>query len=244
MGRSPNPERYLLTTFGITWPAWWTLAATGGVDRGPAALLLVGGTGPLVAAFAGRDRAGRRALLRSSLRVDRLGGAWGPVLAVAVGPALAATAAATLVGPLEAVALTTAVGALGFGLLAGIAEEPGWRGTLLGPWVEQHGPIRASVQVGLVWAVWHLPLYFASGTYQADQGLGAFALSLLVLPALSILFTWLMARAGGLVAAAVEAHALGNAAGEILPGEGTAANLTQAAVIVAAGAWISRRLRR
>jgi hypothetical protein len=42
------------------------------------------------------------------------------VLAVGVGPALAATAAAAAAGQLERTTLAAALGALGFGLLAGI----------------------------------------------------------------------------------------------------------------------------
>lgn len=172
-------RRYLATTFGITWSSWWTLAALGGIDRGPVPLLLVGGSGPLVA--------------------------------------------------------------VGFGLLAGIGEEPGWRGTLLRPWIEQHGRLQASVLVGAVWALWHLPLYFAGGTYQADRGLGWFVVSFLELPALSLLLTWTYERSGWLVAAPLLAHALGNAAGEILPAQGTAADMAQSAAIIAAGLAIGSR---
>jgi len=165
------------------------------------------------------------------------------VLAVAVGPALAATIAAAATDELQRPALVTALGALGFGLLAGIGEEPGWRGTLLGPWIDRYGPSGASLRVGAVWALWHLPLYFASGTYQADRGLGWFAASLVELPALSILLTWAYERSGWLLAAPLLAHALGNAAGEILPGRGTAADVAQLAAIVAAALVVSRRLR-
>lgn len=243
MRRSKRARRYLATTFAITWPSWWTLAALGGLADGPAPLLLVGGSGPLVAALVTRDAEERRDLLRSSVRADRLGHGWGPVLAVGVGPALAATAAAGVVGRLEGKSLTAALGALAFGLVAGIGEEPGWRGTLLGPWIERHGAVAASLRVGVVWSVWHLPLYFASGTYQADQGLGAFASSLVVLPALSILLTWAFERSGWLVVAPLLAHAFGNAAGEILPAAGTAAEVAQSAAIIAGAIVVAGWLR-
>jgi uncharacterized protein len=229
-------RRYLATTFGITWTSWWALAAMGGLDDGPAPLLLVGGSGPLVAALVHRTSEERRALIRSSLRFDQLRGAWGPVLAVGVGPALAATAAAAAAGQLERTTLAAALGALGFGLLAGIGEEPGWRGTMLHPLIERRGLVGASLLVGSVWALWHLPLYFADGTYQADRGLGWFAVSLVELPALSVLYTWAFRRSGWLVASPVLVHALGNAAGEILGAQGTAADIAQSAAILAGGA--------
>lgn len=244
MTPSRRVRRYLATTFGITWSSWWTLAALGGLDSGPAPLLLVGGSGPLIAALSDRGRDGRRELLRSAVRGDRLGRGWGPVLVVGVGPALAATGAAVVVSDqLRWPTLANALGAVGFGLLAGIGEEPGWRGTLLRPWIERHRRVRASVLVGAVWALWHLPLYFASGTYQADRGLGWFAVSCFELSALSLLLTWAYERSGWLVAAPLVAHALGNAAGEILPGQGTAADIAQSAAIIAAGLAVTRRLQ-
>lgn len=244
MTPSRRVRRYLTTTFGITWSSWWTLAALGGLDRGPVPLLLVGGSGPLVAALSVRNRDEIRELVHSSVRADRLGPEWGSVLAVGVGPALVATGAAAAAEQLQWSSFSSALGAVGFGLLAGIGEEPGWRGTLLRPWISRHGRIQASLLVGAVWSLWHLPLYFASGTYQADRGLGWFAVSFLELPALSLLLTWTYERSGWLVAAPLLAHALGNAAGEILPAHGTTADIAQTAAIIAAGLAVTTRLRR
>jgi uncharacterized protein len=244
MRRHGKAARYLMATFGITWTAWWTLARFGGLDDGPAPLLLVGGAGPLVAALAVRDSDERRELIRSTTAVSRLGRAWMPVLLIGAGPAVAAAVAATATGSSSVGSIGSAAGAVAFGLLAGLGEEPGWRGTLLRPWIDEHGIVNASVRTGLVWAVWHLPLYFASGTYQHGRGLGWFALSLVELPALSVLLSWAFRRSGWLVVAPLLAHALGNAAGEILPGEGIAADLAQTAAIITAGAWLARRLRQ
>jgi uncharacterized protein len=244
MTPSRRVRRYLTTTFGITWSSWWTLAALGGLDRGPAPLLLVGGSGPAVAALSVRNRDEIRQLVRSSVRADQLGPEWGSVLAVGVGPALVATGAAVVADQLQWPSAASALGAIGFGLLAGMGEEPGWRGTLLLPWINRHGLVRASLLVGAVWALWHLPLYFASGTYQADRGLGWFAVSFLELPALSLLLTWTYERSGWLVAAPLLAHALGNAAGEILPAQGTTADIAQTVAIITAGLAIARRLRQ
>lgn len=243
MTPSRRVGRYLTATFGITWSSWWTLAALGGLDRGPAPLLIVGGSGPLIAALTGRDRDERRELVNSSVRADQLGPEWGSVLAVGVGPALVATGAAAVADHLHWSSTASALGAVGFGLLAAIGEEPGWRGTLLRPWINRLGRVQASLLVGAVWALWHLPLYFASGTYQADRGLGWFAVSFLELPALSLLLTWTYERSGWLVAAPLIAHALGNASGEILPAAGTAADIAQSAAIIAAGLAVARGLR-
>lgn len=230
------PGRYLLTTFGITWASWWTLAGLGGVEDGPAPLLLVGGAGPLIGAIAVRDAAERRELLHSTVGFDRIGAGWPAVLAVGLGPAALAALAGVVGGAVDAPDLGGAAAALAFALIAGLAEEPGWRGTLQPAWTDRHGEVAASLRVGLVWAVWHLPLYFARGTYQHDRGLWWFLVSLVELPALSVLLTWAYRRAGWLVAAPVLAHALGNAAGELLPDGGTVSDVVQSLTIVAGGA--------
>jgi membrane protease YdiL (CAAX protease family) len=56
-------------------------------------------------------------------------------------------------------------------LIAGpLAEEPGWRGTAYPRLRASLGSLRAGLLLDVVWAVWHLPLFFISGTVQADFG--------------------------------------------------------------------------
>ena len=44
-------------------------------------------------------------------------------------------------------------------------EESGWRGYLQPIMVKRHGLIKGSIVVGIVWALWHAPLWFISGEY-------------------------------------------------------------------------------
>jgi membrane protease YdiL (CAAX protease family) len=44
-------------------------------------------------------------------------------------------------------------------VIGGAAEEPGWRGFGLPYLLERHSPVRATLILGLVWGVWHLPVY-------------------------------------------------------------------------------------
>jgi uncharacterized protein len=46
-------------------------------------------------------------------------------------------------------------------LIAGLGEEPGWRGFALPHLEIRHAPMLATVVLGFVWAAWHLPLVFA-----------------------------------------------------------------------------------
>ena len=51
-------------------------------------------------------------------------------------------------------------------IIGGGIEEIGWRG-LLQPELEKKYPhIVAAVSVGIIWAIWHLPLWFIDGTHQ------------------------------------------------------------------------------
>ena len=43
--------------------------------------------------------------------------------------------------------------------IGGGLEEPGWRGFALPRLQEQHTPVKATLALGVIWGVWHLPLY-------------------------------------------------------------------------------------
>jgi uncharacterized protein len=48
-------------------------------------------------------------------------------------------------------------------LVGGGMEEPGWRGFGLPELLRHHSPVRATWILGLVWGVWHVPLYGPAG---------------------------------------------------------------------------------
>lgn len=74
-------------------------------------------------------------------------------------------------------------------LVLGGQEEPGWRGYLLPRLEARHGPVAATLLLGLVWGVWHVPLYGPIG----------FVVPLL----LAFLYTWLYNRTGSVLLAVV-----------------------------------------
>ncbi|MGW1676479.1 CPBP family intramembrane glutamic endopeptidase [Saccharopolyspora sp. NPDC002376] len=117
------------------------------------------------------------------------------------GPAVSATSAQTLIqmagGPLPFVALMLVVGPL--------SEEFGWRGTMHPRLRGKMGRLLAGLLLGVIWSVWHLPLFFVTGTVQAAFGL--FTLSSLtyllsVIP-MAMLAGYAYERAGVLGAVAV-----------------------------------------
>ncbi|WP_220196450.1 CPBP family intramembrane glutamic endopeptidase [Ktedonospora formicarum] len=83
------------------------------------------------------------------------------------------------------------------GLLGGPAgEEPGWRGFALPKLQDRYGALGASLILGVLWTVWHLPFYFIPGTSQSTTPFFVFALGTL---ANSILFTWVYNHTRGSV---------------------------------------------
>lgn len=80
------------------------------------------------------------------------------------------------------------------GLVFGGLEEVGWRAYGQRALERHHSPLIASLIIGGFWALWHLPLFFLPGTYQAGLGLvsieGAVFFSALVIG--SPLYAWLL----------------------------------------------------
>jgi uncharacterized protein len=48
-------------------------------------------------------------------------------------------------------------------VLGGALEEPGWRGFGLPLLQQRYSPVRATLLLGLVWGVWHVPLHGPAG---------------------------------------------------------------------------------
>jgi len=93
-------------------------------------------------------------------------------------------------------------------LFYGIGEEVGWRGFLY-PALRRPGRrlLTAALLVVPFWALWHLPLFFATESYRA-MGLGGAVGWLLSLASGSVLTAWLTDRAKGSVLPAAVLHAV------------------------------------
>ncbi len=66
-------------------------------------------------------------------------------------------------------------------IIGGGVEEIGWRG-LLQPQLEEKYPhIVAAVSVGIIWAIWHLPLWFIDGTNQQSMNFIWFCINTIML---------------------------------------------------------------
>jgi len=75
-------------------------------------------------------------------------------------------------------------------ILGPLSEEIGWRGYALGRLQTRWNALTSSLIVGLVWALWHLPLFMMMGTSQHESGV-PFIGFLIKMMSISILCTWL-----------------------------------------------------
>jgi uncharacterized protein len=103
-----------------------------------------------------------------------------------------------------------------FALITGgpLVEEPGWRGFALPFLLESKSPLFASLLLGVVWSLWHLPLFFISWSSQ-------FGLSLVYYVIMNIgfatLITWVFISTKESVLPAMILHTSFNVAATLLP---------------------------
>ncbi|WP_439881607.1 CPBP family glutamic-type intramembrane protease [Pontibacter sp. MBLB2868] len=97
-------------------------------------------------------------------------------------------------------------------LLGGpVAEELGWRGYVLDPLQKKYGSVMGSVVLGIIWILWHLPLFFIEGTSQNAKGFGVqFWSWSFQLIAISIIFTWVYNNTNRSILAAILLHLMAN----------------------------------
>jgi uncharacterized protein len=145
------------------------------------------------------------------------------IAAISIAPALIAYLAAVAIGrpPTGDIALSLSSLAfiIGFALAAGAVEEPGWRGVAQDITQAHAHPLIAAMFIGLLWVLWHLPLFFMEGSYQHDLGLLTprfwhFNAALMLL---SILYVWVCNGANVSILAAILLHAGTNIAGSLIP---------------------------
>jgi membrane protease YdiL (CAAX protease family) len=89
-----------------------------------------------------------------------------------------------------------------------VAEEYGWRGYLHDRLHARFGMFVESLIIGLIWAVWHLPLFYMVGmsSYEA----ASFWLFVLYHIPLAMLFTWLFVGTGKSMMAVILFHFVHN----------------------------------
>ena len=167
---------YFGLTYAISWAIWLGLTV-GSLDIGTpagAVLNVVAIAGPSIAALVLATVLGRGELRRllAGFSLSRLSVRWAAVALVLPLVMMAAAIAGSVAifgAPRPSVSISVGgvvlVEFVRVLFLGGpIGEELGWRGFAL-PRLQQHrNALLASILLGLVWGLWHLPLYFVLGT--------------------------------------------------------------------------------
>lgn len=190
---------FLLLTFGWSWGFWvpQALVSEGYLASFPT-LPALGAFGPTIAAFAlvvyadgfqGAKRlAGRAVQLNYSKRWIGIALLFAPVVVLAsLGVAIATGTTPSF--PWEGNLLVLPIAFVFILFLGGpIQEEFGWRGYLLDELQARFGAVASGVLIGIVWAIWHLPLFYipSETIYYRNPFLG-FAVSITLF---SVLLTW------------------------------------------------------
>jgi len=93
--------------------------------------------------------------------------------------------------------------AVAIALVIGPVEEFGWRGVALPLLQRRFAPLWASLVLGTVWGIWHLPAFFISGTPQSALSFGTFFVAAL---AVTVILTPMFNAARGSILIPVLYH--------------------------------------
>ena len=97
-------------------------------------------------------------------------------------------------------------------LFTGLGEELGWRGFALPRLQAHHKAFPASLLLGVLWGLWHLPLLIADGLVPLTSlGIVNFLIFDLTITALAVLFTWVYNNTNGSLFLMVLFHAVATA---------------------------------
>jgi membrane protease YdiL (CAAX protease family) len=98
--------------------------------------------------------------------------------------------------------------------IGGGQEEIGWRGYIL-PFLEKKfGYIFGSLILGIIWTVWHIPLFFIEDTVQYNINFFSY---MMLLIGYSYFFSWIIRISKNRLMSAVVAHGTLNAFLELFP---------------------------
>ena len=98
--------------------------------------------------------------------------------------------------------------------LGGGQEEFGWRGYALPILENKFGIWFANIILGIIWAFWHIPLWFITGTSQTYMNFGGF---ILLMVGYSFIFSWIRKISGNRPFSGLYVHGLANAFISIMP---------------------------
>lgn len=249
--KDSSPWFFFILAFAWSW-LFWILAAL--FSRGDHEILTtslhyIGGIGPLFAAIAlvylKQDQKGRRDYWQRVIDFKRIRGSWYAVIFL-VPPVLAGLSVLIdIISGGDGIQLEAAekfqnqplmiIPFAIFILLFGpIPEELGWRGYVLDRLQVRWSALSSSIILGIIWAAWHLPLFFIEGSYQYNLGLGnvSFWIFMAFIVTQAVLTSWIYNNNNRSTASAILFHFMVNFIGELF-------ELTEAAELYQLMLWIA-----
>jgi membrane protease YdiL (CAAX protease family) len=209
--RHPLSSFFVLANL-MSWAAWlpYILSSTGlgvldvTIPGGQLLGVLPGAyLGPIFSAYlVTRITEGREGVRRWVRRMTnwRVGWKWYLLAGVGVPASIIAAAAALYGGDVRVPSLAVLVAYLPMLAMqmvtTGLAEEPGWRDFALPRMQDRFGPLGGTMILGLLWALWHLPLYFSEWGGWPDVTLVRVLEFVAFCCAFSVVVTWMFNRTG------------------------------------------------
>ncbi len=228
-----NPWKFFILSFGISWSFWILIIVSGwNAFEFPAVILGAFGLfGPAIAEIIliRNNREQWRDYWQRVFDVKRIGWRWHLVIWLTFPFIDAFAIFLSVLAGSPFPHLVTAKNLLSqpgrfflfviFTLFIGpIPEELGWRGYALDGLQMKYNALISSLIVGIIWALWHFPLFFMKGTFQHALGMLTLNLWIFVLGTVvtSILFTWIYNNTCRSTLSAILFHFMINLSGELL----------------------------
>ena len=217
---------FFVLTFAATWTLWTIVALLPSGDGAPDVLrqflFLPGTVMPAIVALWIMARTEGRGALRSL--ADRLlkwdvAVRWyvfalGFMIAIKLLAAVAHRAAFGVWPAFGEIPVYLMLGAAILSTPVQAGEEIGWRGYALPRLASHVGLPVASIILGVIWAVWHLPLFYLPRTGSNGQ---SFLLYSLYVTPISVVMAWLYLRTGGSLLLVMLLHGAVNNTRNIVP---------------------------
>jgi uncharacterized protein len=226
---------FFAATFVWTWACYAPIALTGSspYDMPWMILLILGGAGPsifgVILVLLTYDKEQRRDYWRRCFSLKRIRLVWWAVIFLifpilfGISTAFDVAAGGALPGMLQLKSLmanpiTWPLAAFISFMSGPWSEEFGWRGYALDPLLKRFGNITGSIVLGLIWGVWHLPLFFMSATWHGQIGfkLAGFWMFIALNVAMSLTMTWVYLNTHRSILSGMLMHFTLNFSGQLL----------------------------
>ncbi len=127
------------------------------------------------------------------------------------------------------------------------SEELGWRGYALDKLLDHFGLVNGPLLLGLIWGVWHLPLYFMPQTWHGQTGFGltGFWMFLLMSVGLSFIMSHVYLHTQRSILSAMLLHLTSNFTAQLLQEVSPRVEVIRSLLIFALGAafavWVAKQ---